>query len=109
MEVANGPIPPPSMLGLYGEVSPDLPDRIMRMAEKDQDAQVKVIDRASSAEAFGVRVGALAPLILAAIFAIVSAYLFSGGQHAGAFVALMSAVGVWIGPQVTSKKKHPPN
>ena len=38
----NGPIPPPSMLGLYGEVSPDLPDRIMRMAEKDRVALVGV-------------------------------------------------------------------
>ncbi len=37
MEVAAGPIPPPTMLQMYRDVDPSLPDRIMTMAERDQE------------------------------------------------------------------------
>ena len=37
MEVAAGPTPPPTMLQMYRDVDPSLPDRIMTMAERDQE------------------------------------------------------------------------
>lgn len=38
-QLRQGPIPTPQEMAGYKNVSPDLPDRIMKMAEKEQDSQ----------------------------------------------------------------------
>lgn len=42
-----GPIPLASQMAEYAKVSPDFPERIMRMAEREQEAQLKELDRES--------------------------------------------------------------
>ena len=42
----RGPLPPPGMLAQYGEIMPDLPERIVAMAEREQAlAQERVMAR----------------------------------------------------------------
>lgn len=36
-----GPLPPPQMLKEYGEIIPDAPERILRMAEKEQASEIE--------------------------------------------------------------------
>ena len=41
--IQSGPIPPVSEMLEYKKVSPDFPDRIMTMAEKQQDTNIKTL------------------------------------------------------------------
>lgn len=105
LEVANGPIPPPTMLQMYGEVSPDLPDRIMRMAENDQQAQIEILTGNARAEQFAVRIGALTSPLLVVALVVASIVLFHNGQHAGALAALASGLTVWLVPTLKELRR----
>jgi uncharacterized membrane protein len=48
-QIFSGPIPPPAVLRQYGEIGPDLPERIMKMAEAHAAADVKRKLKESSA------------------------------------------------------------
>lgn len=58
-ETSDGPIPPPTMLRAYGDLDPSFPERIMRMAEKDQDSRIECMERLTGAEVLAVKVGAV--------------------------------------------------
>lgn len=63
-ETTDGAIPPPTMLMGYREVDPSYPDMIMAMAKADADSRVRMRDRITFAETFGVIVGTLVAAVL---------------------------------------------
>lgn len=93
------------MMQMYGEVSPDLPGRIMAMAEAEQRADIEVITGTAKAEQFAVRVGALGQPILILVLMALAAYLFHDGANAGAFTALVTGIGFWIVPAIAEMRK----
>ncbi len=93
------------MMQMYGEVSPDLPGRIMAMAEAEQRADIEVIIGTAKAEQFAVRVGALGQPIVILGLMVLAAYLFHDGSNAGAFTALVGGLGFWIVPAITEMRK----
>lgn len=55
----EGPIPTPEMLNHYNMIQPDFADRIMRMAEKDQERAIKTEMRNTNFGYFITTVGLL--------------------------------------------------
>lgn len=99
-EYTDGLIPPPTMLGLYGEVDVTLPTRIVAMAEQDQRARIEVERRSSRAEAFSVMSGAIvAPLLIIGLV-VISFVLFWNGNNGGAATAMVTGLTVWLTPAV---------
>ena len=60
----TGPLPPPSMLAAYGDISPDFPDRILRMAEKQVHGRDEAMQKGIGAEAFAVRASAVTATVV---------------------------------------------
>ncbi len=92
-EFFRGPIPPPSIMEAYAAINPDLPLRIVQMAEQEQQGQLRIaeakvafnqsalegeIRRVSSGQKYGAFIAVVA-LISATICAVV-------GESAAAIV-----------------------
>jgi uncharacterized membrane protein len=74
----EGPIPPASELAKYQKILPDAPERILRMAEKEQDLKIHMNKRF---DAYKTR-GQIFALFCVAITAALAAYLAKLGYPA---------------------------
>lgn len=101
-EMTDGAVPPPLMLRGYGDVDPTFPARIFAMAEKEQDAQIETVRRASRAEALAVTLGAIiTPIFVIGLLALAGVLLLNGQQAAGV-ASLVASLGVMIAPALTA-------
>lgn len=71
----SGPIPPPEIFAGYDRVLPNGADRVMKMAEREQEHRHKMEDTIVGKESFEKRAGLVFAFVLAAIALGVSAYL----------------------------------
>lgn len=99
-EVYTGPIPHPSTLAAFNDIVPDGADRIIKMAEKDQDikAQIRlksidVRDTASKREHLEILAGQTFAFLLCAgalvggVYLIATGHEVAGGILSGASLA----------------------
>ena len=106
------------MLGLYADLSPDLPGRLMAMAERDQQSEIdvrrhstrarqsKILPvrrRSSQAEKFSAIMGSVTPLAVALSALIACVFLFNGGKNTGALGTLATAFVAYLIPLLTSR------
>lgn len=74
----SGPIPQASEMAKYKQISPDFPDRILRMSEKNQEANTRALEASVSAESKSI-------LVVSTAYAL-SVPLFAGVMIAGIVV-----------------------
>lgn len=91
------------MLRLYADLSPDLPDRLMSMAERDQQSEIDVRRRASQAEKFSAIMGSATPVAVALAALTACVILFWGGKNAGALGTLATAFVAYLVPLLASR------
>ena len=95
--VWNGPLPPPKVLRGYEEIVPGAGNRIIEMAEKEQDHSHDM-DKASSRRADR---GLLAAFIISiliiggGIYFIYSGYQWAGGSIIGINLTVLAAIFVY--------------
>lgn len=97
----SGPLPDPGELAGYGRVQDDFPERIMRMAEQNQAAQIKAAATASDAEAWALRVAAVAVTLLPWFFGVLTVVLAVMDQPVAAILGVL-VTAFSAGPQVIS-------
>jgi uncharacterized membrane protein len=90
-EIRSGPIPDPETLERYKNADPTFPERIMKMAEAHNAADVKIKNRFSMANFLVPIIGQVFTLLLgvAGIFACI--YLAKAGFTGGAITAIIGA------------------
>ena len=101
----SGPIPHPEILKKFAEISPDFPERIFRMAEKEQEnrllnqnkivnAEIKDVNKRREIEnrgqLYALIIGSLA-LIISGITALYGQPIFGGFIGISAIVSLVMA------------------
>jgi uncharacterized membrane protein len=91
MSLHVGPLPPPEDLARYGELSPDLVDRIVTMAETDLNARAGAMTTSARAEAFAVRSGALVSAVVPIAFVVLAVALAMNGANP-ALVVIVGAM-----------------
>lgn len=89
----SGPLPAPETYAQYDEVHPGAAERILRMAEKEQDHRHRSEDRIISHE-YGVRYTAQAGAILALVLlcALVAYCAFVGQPVTAALIGAVGAI-----------------
>jgi uncharacterized membrane protein len=92
MSLPVGPLPPPEDLARYGELSPDLVDRIVTMAETDLNARAGAMTTSARAEAFAVRSGALVSAVVVPITFIFLAVTLAMNGANDALVVIVGAM-----------------
>ena len=60
----SGPMPSSKELRAYKQIDSSLPNRMMTMAEKQQDANIRIAERLSKSEAFSVSIVAVCAAVL---------------------------------------------
>lgn len=90
----QGPIPPPNVMEAYHRFLPSAPDRILTMAEKHADHNMKM-----------ERIGQVCGFILALIIIVGAIWLMAHGQTIGGLTGLVGTVGTFIWLQ---KRRNPP-
>lgn len=81
LEYRKGPLPDPVTMAQYGEVDPTFPERIMRMAEKQLDAQTDAIRRAARATEWVTMAGGwmMVLLVIGSVVGFSLAIIFDAG------------------------------
>jgi uncharacterized membrane protein len=83
-----GPLPPPSDLKLYGEISPDYPERLMKMAEAHSAADVHLKYKESAS----IGHGQIFSFVLGLTGFCISAIFALKGMEGGAIAAAIGGV-----------------
>lgn len=103
----RGPLPHPEDLRAYGEISPDLPDRIVRLTEREQLHRHGVDNRLDRSRSLG-QIGALVLALLGIVFGFVLLLLgrtVEGSIFGGTPLVLL--IGAFIGRGVfVDGRKH---
>ena len=87
-EIFSGPLPPPDTLKGYSEISPDYPERLMKMAEAHAAADV----HRKYKEPFNITLGQIFSFILGLSGFGLSALLALKGLEAGAVAAALGGI-----------------
>jgi uncharacterized membrane protein len=104
-----GPLPAPEDLARYGELGPDLIDRIVKMAETDLGARAGALTTSARAEAFAVRSGALVSAVSPIAFIVLAIVLAMTGANA-ALVVIVGAMAPFLYgvARIVSALRSPP-
>lgn len=68
----QGPIPDPEAMRKYGEIDESFPNRMMTMAEKDQDSNIRVDERMSKAEARSFTIVSIGVTVLPWVYSLLA-------------------------------------
>ena len=100
-EIFSGPLPPPDTLKKYGEISPDYPERLMKMAENYACADVHQKHK----ESFNITLGQVLSFILGLSGFGLSALLALMGLETGAIAAAIGGIAPIIVAAVGNLRK----
>ncbi|WP_165776765.1 DUF2335 domain-containing protein [Bifidobacterium simiarum] len=87
----SGPLPSPEVLAGYGDIDPSLPGRIVSMAERQLDANIRNESRLTLSESVSVAVASVAASVLPWCVCVVS---ILAGQNAAAVLGGAAGVAV---------------
>lgn len=105
-EAFAGPLPPPAMLADYNNLVPRGAERIMAMAEKQQDHRHNLEKQVIEGNLAAQKRGQVCAFILALIVILGGIYLIATGLAVLGFVALVTAVGGLAATFIIGKKRQ---
>ncbi|WP_216382175.1 DUF2335 domain-containing protein [Arcanobacterium phocae] len=90
----SGPLPDPDTLARYAQVMPNLPERVVRMAEKDHDAIIDITRYQSRAESNAILRLTTSYALLPYALIAVTIFLFTKGFDIAGLISLVGAMGL---------------
>jgi uncharacterized membrane protein len=102
------PLPPPEDLAKYKSMRSDMPHRILCMAEKKQDKNIKIEQLNTSAYIFGFKIISVAGLVIPILLIVVGfiAILLNKSNITAIFGCLSTVAGILISGQSAFLKKN---
>ena len=94
----SGPLPPADELKSYAEVSPEFPNRIFAMAEKEQGHRHRLEQRRMGAQIWITGAGQVFGFLLAIGIIGLSGWLLLHDKKIEGFVSLLTGLATLIGP-----------
>jgi len=107
-EIIQGPLPEPEMLERYKNADPSFPERIMRMAEAHNTADVITKNRISFSNLIVPIIGQVFTLILGAGGILACIYLAKSGYTGAAIAAITGSFSPIIIGAFKSLRRNPP-
>ena len=90
----SGPIPPPQLLHEFDQVIPGAAERILRMAEKQQDHRIRLESRVITSDTYRSWAGLVLGSILAVIIILSGSYLIHEGHDWAGTTLVTGTLGV---------------
>jgi len=88
VELFSGPLPHPRIMAQYKEVMPDAPDRIFKMAEKQQDHRCGLENKVIEGDVKRANTGLILGFILFIFFGVGGIILLALGKDLQGYIAL---------------------
>jgi uncharacterized membrane protein len=101
----NGPIPPPADLKELQQISPDFPERVMRIAEAHAKADVQAKDRDSIASLITPIIAQVITFLLGIAGIAGCIYLSGAGYEAGGIAAIVGSFSPMVIATLSNLKK----
>ncbi|GAA6747466.1 DUF2335 domain-containing protein [Thermus brockianus] len=114
----KGPLPDPFTFKAYGQVLPDAPDRILRMAEQEQKHRHELEKKLANTDSVGYLRGQLIAFVLTSFLVFLTYDLLKSGQSLQGYLfggaGLVAIVLAFLRNRYTDresspKEKEPPN
>ena len=109
----EGPLPTPADFALYGDVMPDAPERILAMAEKEQEHrhqidndQISILKSKQDAENKESMIGLIAGIAFVGIFFLFGCYLIVIGKPVSGWVSVGTSVLFVVKAMIDRDKKN---
>jgi len=94
----EGPLPPPEQLKQYEEVSPGFAERIVQMAEKEQDFRHRDTDRIRGMQRKIIGRGQVFGFILSLVIILGGILLIMSDKPTSGFISILTGVATVAGP-----------
>jgi len=92
-----GPIPYPKTLKEYKDISPDFPERIIKMAENEQEFKINVNKKIVNRGAFGDLLSRIFAFVVVCLFIMISYILIKDGETIAGTIFAGSTLTVIVG------------
>jgi uncharacterized membrane protein len=103
----SGPLPAPEIIAGYEKVLPGTADRIVKMAEKEQDHRHKVINRTQTHVAILTFLGQLFAFTIGVIGILAGVYLVQKDKSIAGFSVFFTSLAGLVGVFIFGRKKTP--
>lgn len=111
--IHEGPLPAPAEFGAYGDILPDAPERILGMAEKEQEhrhykdnAQIEILKRQQQYDNRNSLIGLLAGIFIVIGVLFVGFYLIMIGKEVSGWASIIGAAAIIVKAIIEWKKKE---
>lgn len=105
-QLFSGPLPPPETLILYNDAHPGLANRIVTMAEKQQDHRIDIEKKAVSGEIEIRREALRAAFVLGLAIVLGAVYLLANGRTLEGFGTLIAEAAIFVGTYLYGSNKR---
>lgn len=106
MEAFSGPLPPPATLAQYNDVVPNGAERIMAMAERQQEHRHQIENRAIRGNIFDQRLGLILGFIVMMSVASAGMWCVYLGKDTAGLAALLGSVAGPVAAFIYGRKKQ---
>lgn len=102
----TGPIPPPELLAQFNEIIPNGADRIMTMAEKQQEHRFGLEDKSLSANLKESGRGQIFGFVLVSLAILLAVYMIFTGKTTEGTILIFGNIGSLLAVYLKSKSKQ---
>ena len=95
--IFSGPIPPPEIMRQYNQIIPGSAERILKMAEKEQDHRHEIEDRLIKSEILNTRLGLIFGFIIGITGIICGSIVIMHGNNVGGSVISATGISILVG------------
>ncbi|QQR78310.1 MAG: DUF2335 domain-containing protein [Candidatus Moraniibacteriota bacterium] len=103
LEMYAGPLPHPDLLKRYREIVPDAPERILRMAEKQNEHRIEIEKKVISGNIWNERLGLIAGFSVCLYALYLGTQILMSGHEGYGFSAILSALASLVGVYIYTK------
>lgn len=106
LEMYSGPLPHPDLLRRYQEIVPDAPERILKMAEKQNEHRIEIEKKVIGGNIFNERLGLIAGFLVCVYALYLGTKILLAGHEVSGFAAIVTALGTLVGALIYAKKQE---
>lgn len=105
----TGPIPEPQALAAYEQIAVGLANRIVTMAEKEQNHRHLIERRRNRAQAWTIGAGQVFGFLLALFIIGIAGWLLAHDKAITGFASLLTGIATLVGPFIYQRKRAAQN
>lgn len=106
LEMYSGPLPHPELLKRYQEIVPDAPERILKMAEKQNEHRIEIEKKVIGGNVWNEHLGLFTGFGVCMYALHLGTKILLAGHEVYGFAAIVTALGTLVGALIYAKQQE---